>query len=110
MADEPVRACPPSVGYKLRKFAVRHRGKMVVAGAMAAMLIAATSVSIGFALRASRALTNERNEHARAERALTEREEQRKLAEKSEVETGRVAELQSLLHADIRVDAMGRGI
>ena len=26
LADEPVEACPPSAGYRLRKFARQHRG------------------------------------------------------------------------------------
>src|SRR6185436_1007701 len=29
--DEPVRACPPSVSYRLRKFARRNRGRLVAA-------------------------------------------------------------------------------
>jgi serine/threonine protein kinase len=30
--DEPVEACPPSTGYRLRKFARKHRGPLVAAG------------------------------------------------------------------------------
>jgi serine/threonine protein kinase/tetratricopeptide (TPR) repeat protein len=32
LADEPVQACPPSAGYRLRKFARRHRTGLAVAG------------------------------------------------------------------------------
>jgi superkiller protein 3 len=32
LADEPVLACPPSAGYRLRKFARRNRSGLVVAG------------------------------------------------------------------------------
>src|SRR5262249_25258859 len=32
LADEPVLACPPSAGYRLRKFARRHRVGLGVAG------------------------------------------------------------------------------
>jgi tetratricopeptide (TPR) repeat protein len=31
LADEPVEACPPSVGYRLRKFARRNKGRLAVA-------------------------------------------------------------------------------
>src|SRR5262249_44365427 len=31
LADEPVQACPPSVGYRLRKFARRNKGGLAVA-------------------------------------------------------------------------------
>src|SRR5262249_17292487 len=32
LADEAVQACPPSVGYRLRKFARRNKGALTVAG------------------------------------------------------------------------------
>ncbi len=32
LADEPVLACPPSAGYRLRKFARRNRGRLAVGG------------------------------------------------------------------------------
>jgi serine/threonine protein kinase/WD40 repeat protein len=38
LADEPVEACPPSAGYRLRKFVGRHRGAVTVAAAMAGLL------------------------------------------------------------------------
>jgi WD40 repeat protein len=38
LADEPVLACPPSVGYRVRKIARRHRGP-VVAGALVALAL-----------------------------------------------------------------------
>ncbi len=31
LADEPVQACPPSVGYRLRKFLKRHKGPVAAA-------------------------------------------------------------------------------
>ncbi len=33
LADEPVEACPPTAGYRLRKFARKYRTPMLVAGA-----------------------------------------------------------------------------
>src|SRR5262249_18401779 len=35
LADEPVLACPPSAGYRLRKFARKHRGPLSAAAAIA---------------------------------------------------------------------------
>jgi serine/threonine protein kinase/tetratricopeptide (TPR) repeat protein len=52
---EPVEAAPPSAGYKLRKFAVRHRKSLAAATAFAILLIAGSGVSIWQAVRATRA-------------------------------------------------------
>jgi serine/threonine protein kinase len=43
--DEPVQACPPSAGYRLRKFARRNRRALVTAGVILGTLLAATAVS-----------------------------------------------------------------
>ena len=55
LTDEPVEACPPSAGYRLRKFARRHRAALSTAAAIAAVLIATTGVSVWQAIRATRA-------------------------------------------------------
>src|SRR3989449_2429529 len=40
LSDEPVQACPPSAGYRLRKFARRNKAALATAGlVMAALLI-----------------------------------------------------------------------
>src|ERR1700680_2999359 len=39
LADEAVEACPPSVGYRLRKFARKHRAALVTTIAFAALLL-----------------------------------------------------------------------
>jgi tetratricopeptide (TPR) repeat protein len=44
--DEAVEACPPSAGYRLRKYVRRNRRALVTAGIIAAALVAATVVSI----------------------------------------------------------------
>lgn len=43
LADQPVAAGPPSVRYRLRKFARRHRGPLVAAGLVVAALVAGLS-------------------------------------------------------------------
>jgi serine/threonine protein kinase/WD40 repeat protein len=55
LADEPVEACPPSVGYRVRKFARRHRTLLLTVGMIAALLIVGTVVSAWLAFRALRA-------------------------------------------------------
>jgi serine/threonine protein kinase/tetratricopeptide (TPR) repeat protein len=40
LADEPVQACPPSLGYRLRKFVRRNRGAVLVTSAMLLALVA----------------------------------------------------------------------
>ena len=52
---DPVEACPPSRGYRLRKFARRHRRALTAAGLLAAVLVGATAVSTWQAIRATRA-------------------------------------------------------
>ncbi len=49
LADEPVEACPPSAGYRFRKFARRNKKVLAAAGAFAVLLMAATVISIGLA-------------------------------------------------------------
>jgi tetratricopeptide (TPR) repeat protein/serine/threonine protein kinase len=39
LADEPVLACPPSLGYRFRKFRRRHKGKLAVAGLLLFFLV-----------------------------------------------------------------------
>jgi serine/threonine protein kinase/tetratricopeptide (TPR) repeat protein len=71
---DPVEACPPSASYKLRKFAVKHRVALATAVAFAALLIAATAVSVGLALWADRerlrALRAEGEARAESQRAV----------------------------------------
>ena len=50
LADEPVEACPPSVGYRLRKFARRNKGALAVAATMLLLLVLLGS-GVGWILR-----------------------------------------------------------
>jgi tetratricopeptide (TPR) repeat protein len=47
LADEPVQACPPSAGYRLRKFARRNRGRLV-AGAVLGLALLVGASGIGW--------------------------------------------------------------
>jgi eukaryotic-like serine/threonine-protein kinase len=48
--DEPVQACPPSVGYRLRKFARRNRTALATAAVIGVALMLAVG-SLGWAVR-----------------------------------------------------------
>jgi tetratricopeptide (TPR) repeat protein len=50
LADEPVLACPPSAGYRLRKFARRNKGGLAVAALVLCFLVLLGS-GIGWAVR-----------------------------------------------------------
>src|SRR5262249_43551634 len=50
LADEPVRACPPSPGYRLRKFVRRNRRALATAGLLGVMLLVVVAI-LGWAVR-----------------------------------------------------------
>jgi hypothetical protein len=52
LSDEPVAACPPSAGYRLRKYWRRNRRLLVTAGIVALSLVTATAVSAWQAVEA----------------------------------------------------------
>ena len=52
--DEPVQACPPSAGYRLRKFVRRNRGPVAAAVALALALIAGVGSVLAVQARADR--------------------------------------------------------
>jgi tetratricopeptide (TPR) repeat protein len=57
LADQPVQACPPSVGYRLRKFVRRNKGPVAAGVALAALLVLGTmgtSMGLVWALQAER--------------------------------------------------------
>jgi tetratricopeptide (TPR) repeat protein len=47
LADEPVLACPPSAGYRIKKFARRNRGRLAVASVLAIALLATVGAAAG---------------------------------------------------------------
>ena len=52
LADEAVEACPPSAGYRLRKFARKHHTALATAATILLLLIAGVAVSTWQAVRA----------------------------------------------------------
>ncbi len=75
LADETVLASPPSASYRLRKFARRHKARLLTAAIVGLVLLVAAG-SIGRALwdRAQQQIVNqtERNFQAKQNRALAE--------------------------------------
>ncbi len=76
--DEPVQACPPAVGYKLKKFARKHRRLLGTAAACLLLLIAGVVASLWQAFRATRAeaaalVDRDDKERARAAAVASER-------------------------------------
>jgi serine/threonine protein kinase len=80
--DEPVLACPPSVGYRLRKFARRNQVALATAALVAGALVAGTVVSTWQAFRATRARDAERQalQQAEANNEAADRQRQRAVA------------------------------
>jgi tetratricopeptide (TPR) repeat protein len=66
LTDQPVTACPPSAGYRLRKFVRRNKGPVAAGLALAALLVLGT---VGTSIGLIRALRAERRATMAAERA-----------------------------------------
>ena len=55
LSDEPVVACPPSAGYRFKKFARRNRAALTAAALIAVALLLGTAISTWQAVRATKA-------------------------------------------------------
>ena len=77
LADEPVEACPPTAGYRLRKFARKHRTALVTAASFAVILLAGVVVSTWQAVRATSAGREARRLQITAEQAELEANQER---------------------------------
>jgi tetratricopeptide (TPR) repeat protein len=76
LADESVEACPPSTGYRLRKFARRNRGPVLAASVILFMLVGGVAGTTWGLISANRARSAEA-ERAEGERAANERASRR---------------------------------
>ncbi len=85
LADEPVQACPPSAGYRLRKFARRNKGGLAVAALVLFFLVLLGS-GLGWAVRDRSA--------REAEVARQQKERQAKVAGQVEAIFGEVDRLE----------------
>src|SRR5262249_19334990 len=69
LRDEPVQACPPSAGYRLRKFVRRHQGPVLAAALLVLVLvggIVGTAWGLVQARSAEAAAFNEAGEKSKA--------------------------------------------
>jgi serine/threonine protein kinase len=83
LAGEPVVAHPPSAGYRLRKFARKHRAELTTTAAIGLLLVAGVATSSWQAVRATRAETTARfaeRDARQAQQAAAERAEGERLA------------------------------
>ncbi|HEX5268962.1 MAG TPA: WD40 repeat domain-containing serine/threonine-protein kinase [Gemmataceae bacterium] len=75
LADEPVEACPPSLGYRLKKFVSRHRGPVVVSALMLLLLCLGLASTVAGIIRAEVAVDRLRKSE---NQALADRDEKEK--------------------------------
>jgi serine/threonine protein kinase/WD40 repeat protein len=80
LADEAVEACSPTLGYRVRKFARKHKAGLTAAAAFALLLLAGIAVSSWQAVRATRAEDQAIVERDEAEKARAAEAEQRGIA------------------------------
>src|SRR5262249_28574703 len=71
LADEPVLACPPSAGYRLRKFVRRNRGPVLAASFVVLALVAGVVGTTWGLVRAIDAEAEAISEARKKETALT---------------------------------------
>jgi len=87
LADEPVQACPPSAGYRLRKFVRRNKGRLLVAVVLGVALLFAVG-TIGWAVRDRSAREAEiAHERANREAELKRERESRRAKVAGQVES-----------------------
>jgi serine/threonine protein kinase/tetratricopeptide (TPR) repeat protein len=77
---DTVEACPPSASYKLRKFVRRHRWGLATVGSFAALLVAATAISISLAFWANRERVRAKNAETSAKKQRTRAEDREQMA------------------------------
>jgi serine/threonine protein kinase/tetratricopeptide (TPR) repeat protein len=91
LQDEPVSACPPSSGYRLRKFLRRHRGPVLAAALLVVTLVGGMAGTIWGLVRAEQAW------QAETERADGEHRAKKAALAATEAEKGAKKEAQALL-------------
>ncbi len=82
LKDEPVEACPPSVGYRMGKFVRKNRVVLSTATAFLLLLVMAAGVSSWLAVEAHRAETDANDKREAAERAQQEANDERHRADR----------------------------
>jgi tetratricopeptide (TPR) repeat protein/serine/threonine protein kinase len=94
--DQPVQACPPSAGYRLRKFVRRNRAGLAIA-AVACLAVLAAAGSLGWAVRDREARDAEIAQKEIARLAELERKEIARLATVEERSRGSLNTARALI-------------
>jgi WD40 repeat protein/serine/threonine protein kinase len=91
LADEPVEACPPSAGYKLRKFARKNKKLLATVAAFTALLLLGVTASTWQAVRATQAETvaQEKEQQATANAVQAQEKEQEANQQRNEAQQRR---------------------
>jgi tetratricopeptide (TPR) repeat protein len=114
--DEPIIARPPSTGYQLGKFVVRHKALMGALAAVFLALVAAVLVSAGAAIRANRAeheavaardeaIHAVRNANRERQRAETERNHALEETRRADSEAATAKAVNDFLQTDLLAKA-----
>jgi WD40 repeat protein/serine/threonine protein kinase/tetratricopeptide (TPR) repeat protein len=103
LADEPVEACPPSAGYRLRKFARKNRSFLITAGAFVLLLASAALASTWEAIRATEAEKTAREAQTLAQQSETTARQAQEVAQ-----TERQQAVTNLYHARVEEAAAVR--
>jgi WD40 repeat protein/serine/threonine protein kinase len=103
LKDEPVEACPPTAGYRLRKFARKHKKLLATAAAFAALLLLGVAASAWQAVRATdaeaAAIANEQQANANAAKATKNEQEANKQRDDAQALNAKLqAALEQLRH------------
>src|SRR5262249_49954402 len=72
LSDEPVQACPPTTGYKLRKYARKHRRLLTTATAFLLLLVLGVLISSWQAVRANERAEGEKRAKETAQNRLAQ--------------------------------------
>jgi WD40 repeat protein/serine/threonine protein kinase len=95
LKDEPVEACPPTAGYRLRKFTRKHKAGLATAVGFAALLVLGVAGSTWQAVRATAAQQESRRNEAEAQEQKRQADHAKDRAEKQRDE---LAALNDRLH------------
>jgi serine/threonine protein kinase len=112
LANEPIEARPPSLTYRFRKFARRHRGPVAMAATLALAVLMGGCISAWLAVKASRAEGVARRNAAIAQRAaIAERQAKLEAAAQRDLAEERfkfLAFSAGIAHFDLEEDEMTR--
>jgi WD40 repeat protein len=110
--DEPVQACPPSVGYRLRKLVRRHRGPVLAVSLVVLALVGGIIGTTWGLIRATDAQAVAVNEANQKAAALTAKEAALESEKRAKEKLRRDSYFHriSLAHRDLSADNLGRAL